>query len=231
MARPRKAAPLDTTRAIAYLRVSTDDQRNGIDAQRSALEAWARANGVAIVATCIDEGISGAAPLAERPGLQAAVAALRELGAGTLAVAKRDRLARDVLTALTVEHMVRGLGARVATVDGPQGDTPTDELMRRVMDAFAAHERTLIASRTRAALAAKKARGERVGQVPYGYSVGPCGRVLEPNAAEQQAIARARELRSTGATLQATSDTLAHEGFLSRAGTPFACTAVARMTV
>lgn len=82
--------------------------------------------------------------------------------------------------------------------------------MRTMIDAFAAYERALIGAQTKAALAAKKARGERVGGVPHGFR-DKAGTLVE-NQAEQATIARARELRDDGMSLRAIGATLVAEG-------------------
>jgi DNA invertase Pin-like site-specific DNA recombinase len=67
--------------------------------------------------------------------------------------------------------------------------------MRTVIDGAALYERGLIRARTRAALDPKRARGERVGALPYGLALDADGVRLVPAADEQATIARARELR------------------------------------
>ena len=105
MKRTRTAAT-DARLAVAYLRVSTDDQHLGTDAQRAAITAWATREGVTIAAWHTDQGVSGGAAIADRPALLAALADLSTLRAGVFAVAKRDRLARDVMAAAMCERMV-----------------------------------------------------------------------------------------------------------------------------
>ena len=51
------------------------------------------------------------------------------------------------------------------------GDSPADAFMRTVIDGAAQYEHGLIRARTRAVLAAKRARGERVGSVPFGFAL------------------------------------------------------------
>jgi DNA invertase Pin-like site-specific DNA recombinase len=146
----------------------------------------------------VDKGVSGGSDLGDRPALVAAVGELRAAGAGVLVVAKRDRLARDVYVAATIERAVSQCGARVIAADGTaNGDTAADAFMRTILDGAAAYERALIRSRTRAALAAKRAKGERVGTVPFGFEATADG-ALVANAAEQTAIAEARALRASG---------------------------------
>jgi len=66
--------------------------------------------------------------------------ALTAQGAGVLLVAKRDRLARDVIVSAVVERLVERQGARVMAADGTgNGDSPEAELMRRIADAFSVY--------------------------------------------------------------------------------------------
>ena len=78
-----------------------------------------------------------------------------------------------------------------------------DDWPRGVQDAVAAYERALLRARTKAALQAKRRRGERVGQVPYGYQLGADGRTLVEHAGEQRAIGLVRELRASGLSQRA----------------------------
>jgi DNA invertase Pin-like site-specific DNA recombinase len=91
----RRTGETDPRRGIGYVRVSSDDQRLGPEAQRAVLKQWCTAHGGQLVATCIDRGVSGGAALDQWPGLLAALAAVKKFAAGVLLVAKRDRLARD----------------------------------------------------------------------------------------------------------------------------------------
>lgn len=215
--------------AVAYLRVSTDEQRLGPEAQRAAIEAWAVRLGVQVVAWHADQGVSGAAPLEKRPALLAALAELRSAGAGVLVVARRDRLARDVMIAALVERLCERDGARVLSAAGEGGEAtdPSGVLMRTVVDAFSQYERALIRARTSAALAAKKARGERVGGLPWGFRH-EAGRLV-PDEREQQVLELARALRAEGRTLRAVVAELAARGVTSRRGRPLSLATVAQM--
>lgn len=198
-----KKVVADSTKAVAYIRVSTEDQHLGPEAQLAALETWAARQSVTIVAVHRDLGVSGATPLADCPGLMAALNDLGVHGAGLLVVAKRDRLARDVMKAAMVEASAEKVGARVVSAAGEgDGTDPAAQLMRTIVDAFAQYERAMIAARTRAALAVKKMKGERTGGIPYGFSVDADGHLIS-NEDERKAIALARELSSQGMSLRA----------------------------
>jgi DNA invertase Pin-like site-specific DNA recombinase len=201
----KRARPGDPKQAVAYLRVSTDEQRLGPEAQRATVEAWA-----------VREGVT-------------ALFELRAAKAGVLVVAKRDRIARDVAVAAMIDRAVRSSGAKVVSADGVgNGDTPADGFMRSILDAAAAYERELIRARTRAALAVKRSKGERAGEVPYGFRAQADGR-LEVEPDEQNVIVAIRELRVSGVSLRRVVLELEARGFLSRSGKPLQLTQVARI--
>src|SRR5688572_7529178 len=94
---------------IGYIRVSSDEQYFSVEAQCADLEQWCCTRRVPLIAVYTDVGMSGAAPLEKRPGLLAALAALT-CGASLLVV-RRDRLARDTLTAAMAERLAQKAGA------------------------------------------------------------------------------------------------------------------------
>jgi DNA invertase Pin-like site-specific DNA recombinase len=208
--------------AVAYVRVSTDEQaesRAGLEAQLHAITRHCQKNGLELVGTFDDAGVSGAAQLDKRPGLLDAVNAV--VRGGVLLVAKRDRLARDVVTCAVVERMVTKRGGRVVSVagEGTDCDDATSVLMRRIVDAFSEHERLVIAARTRAALQAKRRRGERAGRVPFGYQLADAatstarsraGNVLALEAipAQLAVVERIRRERAAGHSMRAIADGL-----------------------
>lgn len=139
---------------IAYYRVSTDRQGKsglGLEGQRATIEAFALAQGAKIIAayTEIESG-----KIAERPELQRALAHARRSRA-TLVVAKLDRLARNVafLSALMES------GAEFLACDNPHAN----RLTIHILAAVAEDETRRISERTKAALAAYKARGGLLG--------------------------------------------------------------------
>jgi site-specific DNA recombinase len=225
----RRTRPGDPSLAVAYLRVSTEEQHLGPEAQRMAVTQWADRGKVTVVAWHTDAGVSGAAALDDRPGLTSAFVDLKAHGAGALVVARRDRLARDVVIAATIERTAAQYGARVISADGVgNGDSPADQFMRTILDGAAAYERALIRARTRAALRARRARGERAGEVPWGYGATPEGRLLE-HEAERAVIERVVSLRAGGASLRAIVRSLEADGAVSRTGRPLRLTQVVRI--
>src|SRR6185436_7180567 len=155
----------------------------------------------------------------ERPVLLDAVAALKR--GDVLLVAKRDRLGRDVIAVAMIERLISKRGARVVSAAGEGTDSsdPAALLMRRLIDSFAEYEKLLIGARTRAALAAKRRRGERVsGIIPFGYRLADDQRTLLPHEDEQQTLVSIRKLREGGASLRTVADELNRSGVLTRSG-------------
>jgi DNA invertase Pin-like site-specific DNA recombinase len=148
-----------TKAVITYIRVSTSQQGRsglGIEAQRQSLRQFAKAEGLELVREFVEvETGKGSDALDRRPQLKAALAAAKKLKC-PVAVAKLDRLSRDV-------HFISGLMAhRVPFVVAELG-ADVDPFILHLFAALAEKERSLISSRTRQALAAAKARGVILG--------------------------------------------------------------------
>src|SRR5262245_21085937 len=141
---------------VAYLRVSTDRQGKsglGLEAQREAVQRFIQARGGVIVAREYVEVESGKRN--DRPKLAQALKQCRLTGA-TLVVAKLDRLSRNAAFLLTL----RDSGVDFVAADLPEANTMTVGVMAIV----AQHEREAISARTKAALAAARARGIKLGR-------------------------------------------------------------------
>lgn len=207
---------------MGYVRMSTSKQDLSCSVQGAALERWAAAEDVELVAVFFDMGASGSLDVSERPGLAAALGAVQDAALGVLVAAKRDRFARDAYVAGSIERLAAKAGARVCAADGANGDGDGDAFKRDIDSVLAAHERRVIRRRTRDALAIKKGRGEITGSAPYGQRRGADGVHLEPAPAEMAVITRAKALSDEGLTVRAITLKLNDEGHRNRAGKPFA---------
>ena len=161
---------------VSYLRVSTDKQGKngyGLDAQRKAVEDYLNGGRWKLVGEFV-EIESG--KRSDRPELEKALVACKKQKA-TLVIAKLDRLSRNV-------HFISGLMER--EVDFVACDLPSaNAFMLHIYAAVAQEERRMISERTRAGLAAAKARGVVLG----------CPRFPELNAARRAAaIERAQAI-------------------------------------
>lgn len=145
--------------AIAYLRVSTERQGRsglGLEAQREMINAFASREGMGIVREFVEvETGKGADALDRRPELAAALALARKEKCPVI-VAKLDRLSRDV-------HFISGLMTQRIPFIVAELGADADSFMLHLYAALAEKERKLISERTKAALAAKKAQGVKLG--------------------------------------------------------------------
>jgi DNA invertase Pin-like site-specific DNA recombinase len=140
---------------IGYCRVSTDDQK--LDLQ---LEAMARAG---VPADRIFSDKASGSTL-KRPGLRLALKACRP--GSVLLVWKMDRLGRNLLEVLTTINRLQEGGVLIKSLTEPQLDatTPMGRLMIAILGGIAQWERDLTIERTKAGLAAAKARGVKLGR-------------------------------------------------------------------
>jgi DNA invertase Pin-like site-specific DNA recombinase len=184
--------------AVAYYRVSTARQGKsglGIEAQKAAIQRFAEAERIDVIAEHIEvETGKGADALERRPELAAALIQARKAKCPVL-VAKLDRLSRDV-------HFISGLMAhRVPFIVAELG-TDADPFMLHLYAALAEKERALISQRTRAALAAKKAQGVKLGN-PRAAEAAAKAHVANRAVADQFAanvLPILREIQASGLT-------------------------------
>lgn len=189
---------------IAYLRVSTEDQSLGLDAQKFACETYCQKLGYELNEVFSDEGLSGGLSFDKRPGILDALASLEK--GDVLLVAKRDRLSRgDTLAMAMIEAGVTRKGAKIISTagEGTESEDPASILMRRMVDAFGEYERLIIKSRTKAALQTKKAKGERVGHIPFGQKLAEDGIHLEECATEQDILQQINDLKGRRLSIRA----------------------------
>jgi DNA invertase Pin-like site-specific DNA recombinase len=180
---------------VSYLRVSTAKQGAsglGLEAQRKAVEDFLNGGQWKLISEHV-EVESGADD--ERPKLAEALARCR-LHNATLVIAKLDRLSRDA-------HFLLGLqkaGVRFVAADMPEAN----EMVVGIMAVIAQAERKMISARTKAALAAAKARGAKLGgdrgNLP---AVAARGRLAGLEVRRKAAAQRAADLAPIIATLKA----------------------------
>ena len=144
---------------VGYVRVSTSMQGRsglGIEAQREALSKFAETEGYELVSVLVEvETGKGADALDRRPQLAEALAQARRRRC-PVAVAKLDRLSRDV-------HFISGLMAHRVPFLVVELGSDVDPFILHLFAALAEKERAMIANRTKVALAAAKARGVKLG--------------------------------------------------------------------
>jgi DNA invertase Pin-like site-specific DNA recombinase len=215
--------------SVAYYRVSTKQQQRsglGIEAQRATVTRFAEAEGLTIVAEFVEiETGKGADALDRRPQLAAALAAARTAKCSVL-VSKLDRLSRDVA-------FVSGLMAQRVPFIVAELGRDADPFMLHLYAALAEKERSLIAERTKAALASKHANGARLGNPSNLDHAGALGRATQIAVADEFVsglLPVVLAIRQTGAkTLEAMSQALNQRGIRTARGGHWRASSVANL--
>lgn len=205
-------------KAIGYTRVSTDKQVDGgvsLEAQAEKIRAMAVVQGAELVEMVVDGGAS--AKSLDRPGLDRVLQMIDRREIDVLIVAKLDRLTRSVKDlAELLERMNKRGVALVSVAESLDTGSAAGRLVLNIMTAVSQWEREAIGERTRDAMQHKKAKGEVVGTVPFGFRRSADGVRLEPNPVEVAIVEQIRHLREQGMTLQAIADTLNSKGIATR---------------
>jgi DNA invertase Pin-like site-specific DNA recombinase len=172
------------TRFVSYVRVSTQRQGAsglGLDAQKKAVADFLAARpGSTLVAEFVEVETGSAN---DRVELASALHMCKLTGA-TLLIAKLDRLSRNAVFLMSLQEA----GTAFTCCDMPEAN----EMVIGIMAVMAQHERKMIAARTKAALAAAKAKGRVLGS-PANLRNQEVGRV---NGREQQRKAAERRAES-----------------------------------
>jgi DNA invertase Pin-like site-specific DNA recombinase len=216
-----RSCALEPVRALGYVRVSTEEQaREGVslNAQEARIRAYASAKDLDLIDVIRDEGLSGKD--LDRPGVQRLISACGGGDVSAVVVVKLDRLSRrtrDLLYLVEDVFQARdvALHSLHETVDT---SSASGRFFLRIMGALAEMERELIGERTAAALAHKKALGERLGTTPLGHRTPGHRMPLEAVAEEQAVIVRVLALWREGRSYPQVATTLNAEGARTKHG-------------
>ena len=217
--------------AVGYVRVSTErqaDQGVSLEAQEAKVRAMATVQGVTLTEVIIDGGES--AKSLKRPGLQRLLTMVETGKVQAVIVAKLDRMTRSVkdLCGL-LELFEKRKVALVSVAESLDTGSAAGRLVITIMGAVSQWEREAIGERTRDALQHKRSNGERVGNIEYGYRLGPDGKHLEFDPTEQAALADIRALCAQRLSMRAIAAELNERGHTTRRDTPWRLESVARV--
>jgi site-specific DNA recombinase len=218
-------------KTVGYVRVSTDKQAErgiSLEAQAEKIRAMALVQSAELSEIIIESGES--AKSLNRPGMARLLAMVDAGQVKAVIVAKLDRLTRSVkdLCELLERFERRGV-ALVSVAESLDTGSAAGRLVLNIMAAVSQWEREAIGERTRDAMRHKRNQGERVGNIAYGSRLAEDGQHVEPDPAEQAALAEIRLLRSRGTPLRGIAAALNHRAFRTRRGTPWRLESVARI--
>ena len=211
--------------AIAYLRTSSatnaGPDKDSEKRQRVAISAFAKGHGYVVVAEFYDAAVSGADPIAERPGFKAMLDRIAGNGVRCILVESPDRFARDLTVQLTGHDFLRKLGVALIPTTAPDfftEDTPTAVLVRQVLGAIAQFEKTSLVAKLKAARDRKRA------------ATGKCGGRKSYAELRPETVALVRKLRrERHMSLREIAAELARQGHVTAKGKPYVATAVQAM--
>src|SRR6202049_2114211 len=204
--------------AIGYVRVSTDRQAEqgvSLEAQEAKIRAMATVQSAELLDVIVDGGES--AKSLNRPGLQRLITLMNAGKVDAVIVAKLDRLTRSVkdLCGL-LELFEKRKVALISVAESLDTGSAAGRLVITIMAAVSQWEREAIGERTRDALRHKRGKVERVGNIEFGYRLGPDGLHLELDSSEQAALAMIRQLRAGGRSFRAIAGALNQNGHRTR---------------
>jgi site-specific DNA recombinase len=210
------------TRAVAYVRVSTDKQVEhglSLEAQQAKLTAYATLYELDLVAMEVDAGVS--AKTLQHPALQRALGTLQAGMAEALLVVKLDRLTRSVrdLGVLVETYFLAGKWSLMSVSEQIDTRTAAGRMGLNILAAVSQWERETIGERTAEAMAYKRQQREYTGgEPPYGWQLAADGVHLDPHTAERAIVREALELNAAGLSLRKVGERLAARGLLPRQG-------------
>jgi len=220
-------------KTVAYLRCSHTNQvvfGSTLAAQKERLAAYAKLYGLEIVSIETDAGLS-ARSLA-RPGLQRALAALKEGRADNLLVVKLDRLTRSVasLGELLDEYFTEGKYKLCSIEENIDTRSASGILILNILASVAQWERQACSARIKSVMSHLKQNGKvYCGKLPYGYRATATGKLVKDEK-EQKVIATARKLKDEyELSAHAVARKLSHMRIYNRKNNRFSTTAIIKM--
>ena len=211
-------------KAIGYIRVSTATQaHNGVslDAQKDKIKAWCKVNGYRLDTVFSDRGMS-ARRADNRPQLQKALKAVCKSRKAALVVYSLSRLARSTRDAINIAERLDKSGADLVSLSEKLDTTSAaGKMMFRLLAVLAEFERDLTSERTKTALQHKKANGQRVGSIPYGFDLADDGVMLIGNPSEQAVIDEIKIMRKRGMKLQQIAGELSERNIPTKTGNTY----------
>lgn len=210
-------------KAAAYIRVSSQDQVDGtsLDNQREAITAYAKMRNIELVACFQDNGVSGGKPIADRPEGSKLVEAIQSKQIDAVIVLKLDRAFRNVIDCLSSIDSWEKVGVALHIIDlgGSSIDTgsPSGRFMLTILSAAAEMERGMIKDRCNSGRKVRKAEGKRIGEIPYGFTLGANNELVKVDA-EQAVIDRLKTLRARGTSYRNCAAILNAECITSKKG-------------
>jgi len=216
---------------IGYCRVSSDKQVDvgmSLEVQEFQIRKYAELYEIRLGEIIVDAGES--AKSLKRPGMQRIIELMDSGLCSGVLVVKLDRLTRSVKDLC---HLLERYFFKNKVLISVQEKIDTNSAMGRmvmnVVMSISQWEREATSERTRAVLQHKKAKGERVGNIAFGYKLALDGVHLEEHLREQEILEAVTLMRKSGMTLNEISKDVRLRGYQSRNGKSFGISSIHAM--
>jgi site-specific DNA recombinase len=232
----RKISAPAVTRAVLYVRVSSEEQVEGysIDGQKAHLVGFAQGLGYVVTDAYVDAGISGK-DIDHRPALLRLLADARAGKFDVVLVWKTNRLSRRLKDLLVILEALDDAGVAFRSATEPQNETatPAGKLMMQMLGAIGEFERNTIIDNVKMGMRQRSRQGHWSGSEPLGYrwADGPDGRgrVLEVVPEKAAVVRTIFKLYAGGKGLKAVANALNHAGHRTKRGCCFSSLSVSHI--
>ena len=212
-----------TTRAVIYIRYSSENQRDGysIEYQLEECKKYLEANGYELIEVYIDEAVSGKSTN-KRDSFFRLLADVKKGICDVVVVYKYSRFARNLMEARLYHHQIEKAGVKlVSAMEQIDDSTPEGRMMRNIIMTMDEYYSDNLSTFVQSSMytAAKKAK-YLGGIPPFGFSIDPDGNFIE-NKREADLVRRVFELRANGVAPADILRRFNDEGITSRDNKPF----------
>lgn len=223
-------ADMGSIRAVGYIRVGEQDQNEmSMFAQKECIETYSKMHGLDLLG--VESDVSSSKDLKNRPAAKRVIEMAKDGTVSHIVFVKLDRFFRSANEILNLSHELDKAGVSLHSIeDNIDTKSAMGKLYFRITAAFAEFEQSLIADKTKEALAYKKRKGEKIGyRAPMGKTFGATVKAINgkevvmvvDNEKELEAIQKTKELFKQSLSYRQIAEVLASQGYVSRAGKPY----------
>jgi len=216
---------------VGYVRVSSDKQADAgmsLEVQESQIIKYAELYDIGLGEIIVDAGES--AKSLKRPGMLRLIELMDSNLCQGVLIVKLDRLTRSVKDlCYLLERYFSKDKVLISVQEKIDTNSAMGRMVMNVVMSISQWEREATSERTKSVLQHKKTKGERIGNIPFGYKLAADGIHLEEDLSEQRVIDFIKTQRSTGKTLAEISVDLANEQLYSRYYKPFNLSQISKM--
>lgn len=221
---------MENNKAVAYIRVSTDDQANSIEVQRNKITQYALFKNLEIVEIITDQDVSGHKPINERIGGAKLNFIVSQGNVKIILAVKPDRIFRNTLDALQTIQVwnKEKISLQLVDIGGSTIDTTTaiGKLFFTTLISISEFERNIGSERTKAVINHKKDSLAVYSRPMLGFDI--INKILTPNS-EMNTIKRIFFQHHSGFSHHGIAKNLNNENVKTKNGANFSARTIKRI--